>query len=74
MTPQGTTTVGGHQAQALRASDGSTAYIAATGPPYLLQVSSPIHGAQGKVMFSEFGTATPPTAPTGAIDIRTATG
>jgi len=74
VTAQGTTTVAGQQAHALRATDGSTAYIAATGPPYLLQVSSPDNGAQGKVTFSEFGSATPPAVPTGAIDISTVKG
>jgi len=74
VTSSGTTTVAGQKAYTLKASDGSTAYIAATGPPYLLEVQSPNNGAQGKVVFSEFGTAATPTLPTGAIDLSTVAG
>lgn len=74
VTSLGTSTVDGQKVVGLKASDGSTAYVAATGPPYLLEVASPDNGAQGKVTFSEFGTATPPAVPTGAIDISTISG
>jgi hypothetical protein len=37
-------------------------------------VTSPDNGAQGKVPFSEFGTATVPTVPTDTIDLSTVGG
>jgi hypothetical protein len=74
VTSEGTTTFAGQKVYALKASDGSIAYIAATGPPYLLEVASPNNGAQGRVTFSEFGTAVPPAVPTGAIDLGTVSG
>jgi len=74
VTDVGTTTVAGQSAVALKGSDGSIGYVAATGTPYLLKVESPDNGAQGTLMFSEFGTAQAPTAPAGAVDFTSLVG
>jgi len=73
-TNVGTSSVNGQQAVAIRSSDGSTGYVAATGTPYLLKVVSPNNGAEGSVTLSEFGTAPVPTVPTGAVDLNTLAG
>jgi hypothetical protein len=74
VTDVGTSTIAGQSAIGLKGSDGSVGYVAATGTPYLLKVVSPHDGAQGALTFSEFGTATAPTAPTGAIDFSSLAG
>jgi hypothetical protein len=72
VTSAGTSTVGGQQAIGVKSSsDGSVAYIAATGTPYLLQIVSPNNGAQGRITFSEFGTAPTPTIPANPVDFST---
>jgi hypothetical protein len=74
VTEMGTSTIGGQSVVALKGSDGSIGYIAATGTPYLVKVVSPDKGAQGTVTFSELGTAPVPTAPAGAVDFSSLAG
>ncbi len=57
----GTTTVNGQQARVLRASDGSTLDVAATGTPYPLRVIGKAH--RGRLDFSQWNSVPRPVAP-----------
>ena len=74
VTDVGTYTVNGHQVVGLKGTDGSIGYVAASGTPYLLKVTSPHNGAQGFLKFSEFGTAPVPTAPANPVDLNSLAG
>ena len=56
----------GHSAIPIRSSDGSTAYIAATGRPFLLGAVGP--PGQGTIVFDQFNSAHLPAVPTDAIN------
>jgi hypothetical protein len=60
-TNAGTTTVGGQQAQVLRAPDGSRLDVAATGTPYPLRAVG--KGNAGRLDFSQWNTVPRPVAP-----------
>ena len=60
-TNAGTTTVGGRQAQVLRAADGSMLDVAATGAPYPLRAVG--KGAKGWLDFTHWNTVPQPIAP-----------
>jgi hypothetical protein len=57
----GTTTVGGRQAQVLRASDGSMLDVAATGPPYPLRALG--KDKTGRLDFTQWNSVPRPAAP-----------
>jgi len=57
----GTTTVNGQHARVLRASDGSTLDVAATGSPYPLRVIGKAH--RGRLDFSQWNSVPRPVAP-----------
>jgi len=48
---------------------GATLYVAATGKPYLLGIKTGQGGA-GTVLFTDYGTAKVPAAPTDSVDLR----
>ena len=58
------TTFHGQSAVPIKTSDG-TAYVAATGAPYLLGLQG---GSKGSITFDQFNSATAPSVPTDAID------
>lgn len=58
----GTATVNGQQAWVARDSDGSTAYVAATGKPYLLRLVGH-SGSVGRIDFTEWNSVTIPPPP-----------
>lgn len=60
------TTLDGRSVIELTSSDGGVGYVAATGPPYLLEIKGP--PGQGKIVFDQFNTARVPQVPTNAID------
>lgn len=72
--PNGTkgsvTTFHGQSALPIRSSDG-TAYVAASGAPYLLGFQG---GSQGSLTFDEFNSAAAPSVPTGAVDFGNLSG
>lgn len=64
------TTFHGQSALPIKSSDG-TAYVAASGPPYLLGLSG---GSQGSLTFDQFNSASAPTVPTNAVDFGNLSG
>ena len=74
ITPQGTVSVGkvtsrnGVSVIPLNDSAGGTLYVAAKGPPYMIQVVGASDNP-GTLNFGQYGTAQPPPAPTGALDL-----
>ncbi len=48
---------------------GATLYVAATGKPYILGIKTGQGGA-GTVLFTDYGTAKVPAAPTDSVDLR----
>ena len=67
----GTTDWNGQSTVVLVDSTGSTLYVAATGPPYILyaQNTSRSQGGQGSVTLDQYGTASVPPVPSGAISL-----
>jgi hypothetical protein len=65
----GTTTFNGQSAIVLHLAKGATAYVAASGPTYLLGATLPSGSQDGQITFSDFNTAAVPSAPSGAISL-----
>lgn len=67
----GTTDWNGQPTVVLADSTGSTIYVAATGPPYILYArnTSKSQGGQGSVTVDQYGSAAVPAVPTGAISL-----
>jgi hypothetical protein len=59
----GPVTVNGQSAWAVRAKDGSTGYVAARGPAYLLRVTPPRGQGNGQINFTQWNSVTIPPAP-----------
>lgn len=64
-------TFNGHSALSIKSKDG-TAYVAATGPAYLLGLQGANNG--GTLTFDQFNTANPPSVPSGAINLGSLSG
>jgi hypothetical protein len=71
----GTATVNGQRAWILKGSDGTTAYVAAQGTPYLLRLV-PQHAKQGRLDFTQWNNVTiPPPPPSDqVVDLSKLTG
>lgn len=64
------TTFHGQSALPIKSSDG-TAYVAASGKPYLLGLQG---GSQGSLTFDQFNSATAPSVPSNAVDFGNLSG
>jgi hypothetical protein len=63
------TDVGGQSVIALTDSSGNgTLYVATSGPPYVIEIVSR-SGESGTIKFNQYQSATPPTVPTGAVNL-----
>jgi len=70
LTKHGTTKINGQKAVVITSSKGGTLYVADSGKPYILRLTQPKGSSDGsgEIDFDHYGSAHPPSVPTGAID------
>jgi hypothetical protein len=73
LSAAGTSTISGQPVVGVKSSNGGTLWVATTGTPFPVRLSAP-SGKSGELTFSEWNTATPPTAPAGAKSIASLLG